>query len=450
MDGLSRTGQTAEVVGLASHRLSWIAETMDPFTTRLPWLELSRATMQDARDAVQVGVFDNASNRLIGGSGTTRNWYLEFKLDQALTAFADGDDLVVMVYPRVFYILRTIARVVERHGWKLVVISTEALTDAQIDPSTRDLYVRCVAECSNGVWTLSEHLSEFWQSRGVPASRILVRPPAVREAAFETQGTPLPHSVTYLGNLEHREIDYLLDISAIVKRRIPEYHLTIYGDTTNERRRAVDEAIRSRNLSETISLMAAVSPAEVPDILAQSEILVLPRSKGEFSTAGFPNKLGEYLASGRPVVVTRVGDIPKYLQDRVSAFFVEPDDCEAFANAVVEALENRGLAESIGARGRQVAQELLASSSLASRLVSFLHNLPETKVRILPTPRPARALRVAAAVWMIPLVNVRTLAIALRYKLGLTRSGQYGWMSAKILIVKVLRFLHLWPQVPKP
>jgi hypothetical protein len=51
---------------------------------------------------------------------------------------------------------------------------------------------------------------------------------------------------------------------------------------------------------------------------------------------------------------------------------------------------------------------------------------------------------------MIPLVNVRTLAIALRYKLGLTRSGQYGWMSAKILIVKVLRFLHLWPQVPKP
>ena len=49
-------------------------------------------------------------------------------------------------------------------------------------------------------------------------------------------------------------------------------------------------------------------------------MLVLARPDNIQAKGGFPTKLGEYLATGNPVVVTKVGEIPNYLIDGVNAF----------------------------------------------------------------------------------------------------------------------------------
>ena len=51
----------------------------------------------------------------------------------------------------------------------------------------------------------------------------------------------------------------------------------------------------------------------------------LPREDALFSRAGFATKLGEYLASGRPVIASATGDVELYLKDDVDAFLVH--DC---------------------------------------------------------------------------------------------------------------------------
>ena len=58
----------------------------------------------------------------------------------------------------------------------------------------------------------------------------------------------------------------------------------------------------------------------MPKYLCNAKLLALARPDSIQAQGGFPTKLGEYLATGRPVVVTKVGEIPDYLEDGVNAF----------------------------------------------------------------------------------------------------------------------------------
>src|SRR5690606_3427017 len=50
----------------------------------------------------------------------------------------------------------------------------------------------------------------------------------------------------------------------------------------------------------------------IPAIIQDADLLVLPRPDSKQAQGGFPTKLGEYLATGNPVVATRVGELPDY------------------------------------------------------------------------------------------------------------------------------------------
>lgn len=69
----------------------------------------------------------------------------------------------------------------------------------------------------------------------------------------------------------------------------------------------------------------------MPQMLKNAEALVLDRPNSLQAQYGFPTKLGEYLLTGNPVVVTKVGDIPLYLKDGVSALLSEDRNPKEFA-----------------------------------------------------------------------------------------------------------------------
>ena len=82
--------------------------------------------------------------------------------------------------------------------------------------------------------------------------------------------------------------------------------------------------------------------------------------------------MGEYLATGNPVCVTKVGEIPDYLEDNVSAFMATPGDVDSFADAMDRALSNPDNAKKVGLAGREVAEREFNSEIQAKRLYEFL------------------------------------------------------------------------------
>ena len=116
-----------------------------------------------------------------------------------------------------------------------------------------------------------------------------------------------------------------------------------------------------------------VPHAEMPAYLAACDILVSPHGRqadGE-EFFGSPTKLFEYMASGRAIVASAVGQIAEVLVDERSALLVPPDDPDALCRAIVRLVDDACLRARLGraARGsaeqchtwRQNAERVLAS-----------------------------------------------------------------------------------------
>ena len=89
---------------------------------------------------------------------------------------------------------------------------------------------------------------------------------------------------------------------------------------------------------------------EVPSILAISDILVLPSL-----SEGLPFVVPEAMASGLPVVATRVGGIPEAVIEGETGFLVEPASASGLEQALVRMLDDRNLMRNMGAKGQQRA-----------------------------------------------------------------------------------------------
>jgi glycosyltransferase involved in cell wall biosynthesis len=263
-------------------------------------------------------------------------------------------------------------------GARCVLDACELPSGFVRDGARRALHRRVYARLARGlagVLCVSTVLERHWQ-RAVPAPRLRV-PILVDVEAVVTPGSDGARRVVYAGNLAHAdEVRALLEAFAEVARRDPAARLEVLGDDPGtdaiERFRAAAAALGT---AERVEFAGAVERARAAHAIATAGVLALPRPKTPWSEAGLSAKLADYLATGRPVVVTAIGDIPLYLEDRVAAFVVPPGDGAAFAQALAEALADPARAEAIGTRGREVARAHFSTRVLGPRLVAFFESL---------------------------------------------------------------------------
>ena len=96
----------------------------------------------------------------------------------------------------------------------------------------------------------------------------------------------------------------------------------------------------------------------MPVILCNAKILVVSKPDTEQNSGNFPIKIGEYLATGVPVVVTCVGEIPLFIKDGESGFLAEPGNAVSFAKKMEEALANPDRSKTIGQNGKKIAEKM--------------------------------------------------------------------------------------------
>ena len=112
---------------------------------------------------------------------------------------------------------------------------------------------------------------------------------------------------------------------------------------------------------------------EMPRLLKNAKMLCLARPTTTQALYGFPTKLGEYLATGNPVVVTAVGDIPLYLNDS-NSYIVKPDDNSAFSDRMLEVLSDYGRALKKGSLGKELSLNIFNAEVQSKVLNEWLRN----------------------------------------------------------------------------
>ena len=118
---------------------------------------------------------------------------------------------------------------------------------------------------------------------------------------------------------------------------------------------------------------------KIPDFLQKSAVLVLARPDNIQAKGGFPTKLGEYLATGRPVLVTTVSDIPIYIKHKQNGFLARPGSAVDFAEKLEDILSDYDMAERVGVEGKKLANTHFNNIYQAKRIIEFIDRVRNQK-----------------------------------------------------------------------
>ncbi len=252
-----------------------------------------------------------------------------------------------------------ISRLTKRQGIKVYHERTEhpdAVMNARYGFSLRDYFKACWN--LDGLFVISEALRKYFVANGVSANKVHVINMVVDSKRFEgtlknENSTPY---IAYCGNASNDKdgVDLLIKSFAIVVKQHPELSLKVIGPAPKPESENM-QLVENLGLQNNVEFTGIVPAASMPQLLVDAKVVALARPNSLQNKYGFPTKLGEYLLSGNPVAVTRVGDIPLFLKDGETALMADCDDVLCFAERICWALEHPEEAQMIGERGKAVA-----------------------------------------------------------------------------------------------
>lgn len=191
-------------------------------------------------------------------------------------------------------------------------------------------------------------------------------------------------SIIYCGNLGNKgEVSSLLKSWEMINKDFPDWKVQIIGDNSSSKiYEPIVAEVENLGLTKSIEFTGFVTRDKLMELLLNGQVMVLPRASGVFSDAGLPNKLGEYLATGKPVVITRTGDIDVYLKNRHSAYIVDSDNISLFSEALRFVLNNPEEASKVGQHGLEVAKNQFDTEANCVRLIQFIYDVRRRKFSI--------------------------------------------------------------------
>jgi glycosyltransferase involved in cell wall biosynthesis len=230
---------------------------------------------------------------------------------------------------------------------------------------------------SDKLIVFSHFLKDEYLKRGFKLQDIYVQPNLTDFEFWKTTPEQKIFTVGYSGTPSIK--DGLFDLFkaiSILKNGMSDVRLLVIGDSTFGKSLIPDLKAESQKLgiSERVTYTGLVELSMVKKHLSECKILAITRQGTKQTRAGFPTKLGEYFATGRPVLSTNFGDIEKYFTDDVDLVMAESGNPESIAQKIKWMIENEDRSEIIAQTGCKKAKDLLDYNKSVVIMIQFINN----------------------------------------------------------------------------
>jgi glycosyltransferase involved in cell wall biosynthesis len=223
----------------------------------------------------------------------------------------------------------------------------------------------------------SYYLKNEYLNMGVTENNIIVQPNLTDFKYWLTPLKEVRYDFGYSGApyLKDGLFDLFQAISLLNKRQI-KVTLLVIGDATFGESLIPPLKIECEKLgiAEQVTFTGLVESSAVKIYLSECRILAITRPSTVQTKAGFPTKLGEYYATGRPVLATNFGDMPRYFIDGEDIIMAQCGDPESIAKKITWILQNPEELEKITRKGYEKAQKLLEYRSSVSRIIESINS----------------------------------------------------------------------------
>lgn len=225
-----------------------------------------------------------------------------------------------------------------------------------------------ISKMSFGIVVISEYVKKYYLKYN---KKILVIHDAVslkrfdnkidKKEAREKLGTDLNKKVcVYTGTISKlKGADYIFETARILQDVI----FILVGQISSE--------FDINKLSKNIILFGKKEQKELPIILCSADVLLLPHPKNEYSQS--PLKLFEYMASGVPIVASKLPSICEILNDK-NAVLVEAENTKALAEGIRKVFDDKSNSEFIAKQALTDVQEYTWEKR-GKKIADFIKNI---------------------------------------------------------------------------
>jgi glycosyltransferase involved in cell wall biosynthesis len=217
------------------------------------------------------------------------------------------------------------------------------------------------------VTTISTGLLARSLSLGIPRNRVTWIPsgspgdvihPLDKRSCRERLGLPPTlFLLTHLG-MGEEDLSMVLPALSSIRRKRPEVRLGVIGPLRNA------AAMDRPGLKEDLILFGWIPFEKLPVYLGASDAFVLPLRETVVNRTRWPNKFGDYIAAGRPVLCSDVGDVATFVREE-SCGLVWRDQAE-LGDAIERLIDNPDLRSEMGDRARRLSEGRLSWGQIAS------------------------------------------------------------------------------------
>ena len=250
------------------------------------------------------------------------------------------------------------------------------------DPARAEEVMRRVFAAATHILVVSDELAHYVAGYTADRGKIQVVPNAINPARFPANVQPVyarsPDSFTvgFVGSLRPwHGLGILVEAFAQFRRACAAARLLIVGD--GPERETLTVQVQEHQLSEAVILTGSIPAAAVPGYLASLDLAVAPYP--DLPNFYFsPLKVYEYMAAGRAVIASGIGQLKTLIVHGINGWQVQPGDANALAEAMLHLSRDAELRRRLGDAARkailrnhtwdQVVQRIFAMAGFAGEV----------------------------------------------------------------------------------
>ncbi len=180
------------------------------------------------------------------------------------------------------------------------------------------------------------------------------------------------YNILWVGRMaSEKGLEYLLQALKHISGQVPECMLTLVGD--GQLRQELERTVNNLGLQTHVSFEGVRPHSSVSEYFRKADIFVLPSLR-----EGFGIVLIEAMASGVPVIASRIGGIEDIVEDGVQGFLVEPKNAEQIAEKAMFLFAHEDVRRSFGEAGRKRVEESFTWEKMAEKTLDvYLKTMQE-------------------------------------------------------------------------
>ena len=294
---------------------------------------------------------------------------------------------VVYLYSQDIYWCRWTCRVAHLKGAKTVTELCEFPFYAQGEETSetlqnRDKYQKQILPAIDGIIPISDALAEYATKYVRKDCKIIKVPILVDFEQYDMEDKSSEAEIPYIfhsGTL-YEQKDGILGMIEAFGKACKQLDKPIRFISTGTKEKSphateIDALIQKYDLKDKVNFTGYLSDEDLKDHLQKASMVIINKAPNQQNSYCFSTKLGEYMAAGKAIIITRVGEAMNWLTDGKDALVIPPSENDTLVDAIVRLFSDDELRKTLGENARETCRKSFDYRSWGNVMKQKFQNL---------------------------------------------------------------------------